>query len=132
MPRSKKPRKPLIEVSTQKDALIESIAQGATVSAACRAANIDRSTFYAWIKSDEDFRIRYKETAEGAIQAVEDALWDKALSGNVIACIFYLCNRAPERWKNVNKVEIEKKGDEKNADNILILRDISQPVTNAA
>jgi len=29
---------------------------------------------------------------------------------NVVAAIFYLCNRAPDRWKNVQRVEIEHSG----------------------
>jgi hypothetical protein len=33
---------------------------------------------------------------------VEEALFESAVSGNVTAQIFWLCNRAPERWKRLN------------------------------
>lgn len=36
---------------------------------------------------------------------IEDALFKAATTGNITACIFYLKNRCPERWKDVNRFE---------------------------
>jgi hypothetical protein len=43
--------------------------------------------------------------------SVTKALYDAALKGNTIACIFWLCNRAPEEWRNVNKIDANLTGD---------------------
>jgi len=50
----------------------------------------------------------------GRLQAqvsVTKALYDAAIKGNITACIFYLCNRAPEEWRNVNKIDAKLTGD---------------------
>ena len=36
---------------------------------------------------------------------VEISLYKKAREGNIVAMIFWLCNRNPERWKNVQRTE---------------------------
>ena len=36
---------------------------------------------------------------------VEMSLYGKAISGNVTAQIFWLCNREPRRWVNVQRIE---------------------------
>ncbi len=38
---------------------------------------------------------------------VEASLYNQALKGNITAIIFWLCNRQPDKWKNVNKVDIQ-------------------------
>jgi hypothetical protein len=43
----------------------------------------------------------------GRFRAVEDALLEKALAGSVTAQVFWLCNRAPERWRHVQKVQVQ-------------------------
>ena len=39
-------------------------------------------------------------------QQVENALYKSAVSGNVTAMIFWLKNRKPERWNDVNKLDV--------------------------
>ena len=52
------------------------------------------------------------EAAEMPVhEAVESALQKSAMSGNVTAQIFYLCNRAKERWTHVNQVKVDTKID---------------------
>jgi len=46
-------------------------------------------------------------TDEDRVRQVEDALFEAALGGNVTAATFYLCNRAPERWRPVQKIPTE-------------------------
>ena len=46
------------------------------------------------------------DSAMTAISEVEDALFSNALNGNKTAQIFFLKNRAPERWKDMKTVEV--------------------------
>lgn len=93
-----------------KPAIIVSLKNGATVAAACQGANIVRSTFYQWYKQDPAFGKKVDEAQESRVQHVEDALYKNAITGSLTAQIFFLCNRAPEKWKNVQKVEASLHG----------------------
>ncbi len=44
------------------------------------------------------------------LRQVEAALFEAAINGNITAAIFYLCNRAPERWRHIQKIAMEHKG----------------------
>lgn len=94
-----------------KSVVLESLSSGSTVDAACRAAGISRSVFYDWRKKDAEFAEAVERAQMVAVSVVEDALFLKATRGekdgrgNVVAMIFWLCNRAPDRWKNVQRVE---------------------------
>ncbi len=72
------------------------------VNAACRAASICRSTFYAWRDNDPDFRKIVDEVRVSVTEAVENALVKNALAGDVRAQIFYLQCRKGHAW-NPNK-----------------------------
>lgn len=88
-----------------KSAVILSLQDGATVAAACKAVHINRSTFYDWCKDDAEFGKQVGEAQESRIQHVEDALYRNAIGGLFIAQMFFLCNRASDKWKNVQKIE---------------------------
>lgn len=100
-----------------KQAVLASLAQGATVQAACKAARIGRRSYYDWRASDPDFTAEADKALAARIGVVEDALFraasepDNSGKTNVTAAIFFLCNRAPERWRNVNKVEVSNEPD---------------------
>lgn len=92
----------------KKKAVLQSLKKGASVTDAMEAIGMDRTTFYVWKKNDSAFAAMVLQTEAVAIQVVEDALWNKAADGHPTAMIFYLCNRAPKRWKNVQRVEFER------------------------
>jgi len=46
-----------------------------------------------------------KEGQTLAKVSITKALYNAALNGNITACIFFLVNRYPDDWKNVNKIE---------------------------
>lgn len=54
-------------------------------------------------KSDPDFAEQIDDVLESCVKRVEDALYCNALSGNTTAQIFYLVNRAPDKWKHINR-----------------------------
>ncbi len=93
-----------------KPVIIESLKDGATVSAACGGAGINRNTFYKWYEQDPEFAKEVDAAQKSRVHHVEDSLYKKAMAGNLTAIIFYLCNRAPEKWKNVQKVEASLHG----------------------
>ena len=91
--------------------IIESLKNGSTRAAACKAAGINRATFYNWFNASRKFRKRVEEALLTQIGVVEDALYKAAVEGSVAAQKFFLCNRAPDRWKD--RVEQYLTGDER-------------------
>lgn len=94
----------------KKDAIIQSIANDAYIKQALIAARVNRSTYYKWLKIDENFRIDVDGAKGSRIGVVEDALYKNAKKGNVTAQIFFLCNRDPAKWRNVQKIQNEHSG----------------------
>ena len=81
----------------KKDTLIESLANGATITDACKGACINRSTYYLW-KEDKAFRKLIEKAKDKRTEIVEDALFKQAEKGNTIAMIFWLKNRSSGKW----------------------------------
>lgn len=57
-------------------------------------------TFYTWKSQFPQISQAIKKGKAVVDYAVENALLNKALSGDVGACCFWLKNRKPEKWKN--------------------------------
>ena len=87
------------ERTAQKAAVVESLGNGSTRAAACEAAGIDRSTFYQWLKRDSRFLKRVEQTLVSRVTMVEDALYERALAGDVKAQIHWLRCREPDKWE---------------------------------
>ena len=89
------------------EAIIQSLCDGCTRTAAVEAAGISRTCFYEWCKDDAPLAERAAEAEASAVKAVEGALYKSATMPDdkgkyqTVAQIFYLCNKAPEDWKNV-------------------------------
>lgn len=83
----------LDEKEHKKSAIITSIKDGATITAACKAANISRGTLFNWRKVDEEFDGTIEDAKKSRVSMVEDALFVNALKGNAAAMIFYLKNK---------------------------------------
>jgi len=87
----------------QKEAFLKSLERGVTVKDAAEAAGVSRVTAWRWRKS-KTFLMKVLAIIDSRTQTVEDALYATALKGNVIAQIFWLKNRASDRWKDVKEV----------------------------
>lgn len=105
MPERRKPK----ECAKIKNAIIQSLKNGDTLIHASELAKVNRQTVYNWMATDKKFYKAVEEAKLSRVQVAEDALYKLIANGNVTAIIFFLCNRAPEKWKNVNKVDIEGK-----------------------
>lgn len=51
---------------------------------------VSRATIYNWLTSDAEFRAQFNDIREGAIDFVEDCLFQRIASGDTTAAIFYL------------------------------------------
>ena len=89
------------------ESVLKSLASGTSFLKACKAADIDQSTFWLWRQADKKLDKRVLEVLDSRTQTVEDALYSNALKGNVIAEIFWLKNRASDRWKDKTEQSLE-------------------------
>lgn len=72
---------------------------------------IDRATLYRWMKKSPCILNALKMGKEVADDIVEKSLFNSALNGSVQAQIFWLKNRRPDEWRDIN--EINQKVDAK-------------------
>ena len=92
--------------------------QGLYIKDIAAKMGISVSTVYDWMNKNPDIAAAIKKGRDKSIDMVENALFKSAISGNVTAMIFYLKNRAPERYKdrvdnniNTDNVDIKLKID---------------------
>ena len=79
------------------------------ISAACKAVPIDRKTFYAWMKSDEDFKGKIVAIEEGLIDWAESELRKSMKAGQYVPTIFFLKTKGKKRGY-IEKTEHEHSG----------------------
>lgn len=73
------------------------------ISDCARAVSISRSTYYEWLKNDEEFRA-VKEALDSELNdEMRNALIELAGDGNLGAIIFYLKRRHPEFRQDYSK-----------------------------
>jgi len=96
-------------------AILAMIAEGNTVGKACEAQMVSRQALYLHRKKPKNkaYDDEVRAALRGRLEIVTDALFERAVGGNVTAMIFYLCNRSrhlkandPDKWVNVNRTEI--------------------------
>lgn len=84
--------------------------QGLTDAEISSRLHISRKTLYSWRKGHPELEEALRASKERADAMVEAALFRKALSGDVSACIFYLCNRSPSRWSRNGQLDVQITG----------------------
>ena len=60
---------------------LREFARTGSISAACRAAGLARRTVYRWRDTDADFRARWENAREGAVERLQDEVMERALVG---------------------------------------------------
>lgn len=92
--------------------------QGLYIKDIAAKMGISVSTVYDWMNKNPEIAAAIKKGRDKSIDMVENALFKSAINGNVTAMIFYLKNRAPERYKdrvdnniNTDNVDIKLKID---------------------
>src|SRR6185369_1043141 len=91
----------------QKNRFIAALTTHGTVYHAAQAAGISRQTAYRWHREDPEFADQWDEAIENAVDAVESVIYQKALSGDVIAAIFYLKAQRPQFRDRVS-IDVEQ------------------------
>lgn len=92
---------------SRKKKFIAALTSHGTVYHAAQAAGISRQTAYRWQREDPQFADAWYEAQENAVDAVESSLYQKAVSGDTIAMIFYLKAHRPIYRDRLN-VDIEQ------------------------
>jgi hypothetical protein len=83
---------------------------GSTVQEIADCIGIARSTFYRRMEEREDIQDALKRGRSKGLAVVENALFQAAKNGNVTAMIFYLKNRAPDRWRDRREYHVSEEG----------------------
>jgi 20S proteasome alpha/beta subunit len=86
---------------------IAALTSHGTVYHAAQAAGISRQTAYRWHREDPEFADQWDEAIENAVDVIESVIYQKALSGDVIAAIFYLKAQRPKFRDRLN-IDIEQ------------------------
>lgn len=82
----------------RKKAMLESLEKSlGVVTSAARAAGIDRSLHYKWMKEDDEYKEAVADISEVAIDFVETHLHQLIQQGDTAATIFYLKTKAKRR-----------------------------------
>jgi predicted DNA-binding protein YlxM (UPF0122 family) len=76
---------------------------GLTDEQIAKNMGISRKTLYEWIQKFSDISNTLKKGKEVADYQVENALFKKAIEGNVVAQIYWLKNRRPDKWREQPK-----------------------------
>ena len=67
------------------------------VTVACKQADIPRSTYYKWLKEDQEFSKAVKEIENIALDFAESQLHTQMKDGSTSATIFYLKTKGKKR-----------------------------------
>lgn len=81
------------------------------IKRACDKALCSRDSYYRWTETNDVFKVAYEKAKLEAsrrrllhdyerVVEVEDAVYKNAINGKENSAIFYLKNRAPDRWQN--------------------------------
>lgn len=80
-----------LNTALKKEMFLKEYANSAGIVAlASKNVNINRGTYYEWLRSDQIFADRIKELEPEQVGWVEDKLYQQIAKGNIVAIIFYL------------------------------------------
>ena len=90
--------------------IVKALREGNLLLPALHSAGVSPSTFDNWRHANPRLKRlieRAREVADNKrVVIVEDAQFKSARDGNVTAQIFFLSNRAPDRWKRDAMVKV--------------------------
>lgn len=92
----------------KREAYLEALRDGQRRVAAARFVGVAPSTVTRFAKEHPEFARAIDEAEMEANEVVEDALYQAAASGNVIACQVWLYNREPDRWMDMRRIGINQ------------------------
>jgi len=82
----------------KKEAILQALENSlGVVTVACKQTDIPRSTYYKWLKEDQDFARAVKEIENIALDFGESQLHKQIGDGNTSATIFFLKTKGKKR-----------------------------------
>jgi len=82
----------------KKEAMLKALESSlGVVTTACKKTEIPRSTFYKWVKEDEDFAEKVKDIENVSLDFAESKLFEQMSDNNTSATIFYLKTKGRKR-----------------------------------
>jgi hypothetical protein len=78
---------------------------GATAPEIANYIGTSVASFDRWTMKHEELREALKRGRETSDDRVEESLYRNALAGNTTAQIFWLKNRRPDRWRDVQQLQ---------------------------
>lgn len=99
-------RKPYKFDAIKRSAYFDLLEHGVGRCAAAAGVGVTRPTVALYRNRNPEFAESESGCEMNAISDVEDALYRKAMNGHPTALIFFLKNRAPDRWKDMKTVEV--------------------------
>jgi len=97
--------------NTKKDAMLEALEKSlGIVSTAAKMVGIDRSTHYAWLKADEEYKKAVNSIQDGVLDFAESHLYKLVKEGNPAATIFFLKTKGKKRgYIERQEIEVQEK-----------------------
>lgn len=97
--------------NNKKEAMLEALDKSlGIVSTAAKMVGIDRSTHYAWMKSDEEYKKAVDSIQDGVLDFAESHLYKLVKEGNPAATIFLLKTRGKTRgYIERQEIEVQEK-----------------------
>jgi hypothetical protein len=80
---------------------------GATAPEIANYIGTSIASFDRWTMEHEELREALKRGREASDDRVEESLYRNALAGNTTAQIFWLKNRRPSEWRDVQNIDAE-------------------------
>lgn len=81
-----------------KKAILEALEQSlGIVTTACKKVGVGRTTFYQWLKDDEEFKKQVDDISNITLDFAESQLHKQIKDGNTSATIFYLKTKGKKR-----------------------------------
>ena len=105
-----------------KKAIIQALGKSlGVVTTACASVGIDRSTFYRWLKEDEEFKEAVEDIEDIALDFAESNLHKEIKKGRVAAIIFYLKTKGKKRgYIESHQFDHTSKGESMKSLNIIV------------
>ena len=82
----------------KKESMLKALEQSlGVVNSACKIAEVPRSTFYKWMKEDQEFAKEVEDIANVALDFAESQLYKQIADNSTAATIFYLKTKGKKR-----------------------------------
>ncbi len=107
MPKPASPEKPKAYKESRKAPFLEAFARIGTIVGAADAVGISRYAVHDWKRKDPAFAEAFNQAENSLTENLESVAVDKALKGNETMLIFLLKARAPQKYTERYRHEIE-------------------------